>query len=61
MHGGDYSWAGTCTKPFEEVYLVNKKKVHTKISSLPVNLKFTRNKSIFDIEFKIGTEELGKP
>ena len=35
MHGEDYSCAGTSTKPFKEVYLVNKQKFTLK------NIKFT--------------------
>ena len=61
MYGKVYSWAGTTTKPLKGVYLGNKNSLHSKISSLPVELKWTPNKSISDIKFKIWTEELGKP
>ena len=39
----------------------NHSKKATSWTSLPVNIKFTPDKSIFDIRFKIWTEELGKP
>ena len=37
----------------ELMSLVNKKSLQSKVSRLPVNLKSTPNKSIFDITFKI--------
>ena len=49
----DKTFSGTSTKPFREVYLVNKGSLHSKVSNLPGNLKFTPNKSIFDIKSKI--------